>query len=333
MRRIKILDCTLRDGGYCNNWIFGENRIGKIIDAIIQSKVDMVEYGYWDKRRCFDIHSTRIPCLNQVPDRIRANGLVMINYGETDIDTIPQNRGDIWGIRVAFHKKEKKEALLFCRKLKEKGYQVLIQPMVTCSYLPDEFCDMLHEANEIMPHAFYIVDSFGSMQDDEMEQYAQAAEELLDNRIGIGFHGHDNLQRAFQNAEAVICICKKHPVYLDSTIMGMGRGAGNLKTEDILEYCNQYLYADYYIEPVLKARDEVVSGFYREHPWGYTLPLDVAARHHCHPKYAQYLDGKKGLSVNGLNEIFGKIAEEKKYYYDKQYMEKVYSGYVKENLG
>lgn len=333
MSKIRILDCTLRDGGYCNGWVFEKRNIDKIADALLESNVDLIEYGYWDSKSSPNIHSTRFSSLEHIPTLMKSNGLLMINYGEVRIDEIPRDSNKLWGFRVAFHKRDEKEAILFCQQLKEKGYRVFVQPMVTNGYSEEEFYWMLAEMNHILPDGFYIVDSFGSMQDVDVRMYMRMADEQLHSEICVGFHGHDNSKLAFFNAITAMDVCKRHTLYIDSTIMGMGRGAGNLGTENLIEYFNSHGRHEYQIDPILKVIDEVIYHFYADGPWGYSLPFYLAARHNCHPNYARYLDNRKTLTFTGINKIFERIPLNRRVSFDKDYIETVYYEYMKNEGG
>lgn len=125
MPRIRLLDCTLRDGGYCNNWMFGQNNIHKIINGLLEANLDIIEIGYISQRKRFNIECTQYTSFEQVkrfiPESREGKIFVgMINYGEFNIDDIPLYDGtSVEGIRVTFHKKERKDALEFCSKLKD----------------------------------------------------------------------------------------------------------------------------------------------------------------------------------------------------------------------
>ena len=149
MTNIRLLDCTLRDGGYCNNWTFGQNNIHKIVNGLLEANLDIIEVGYISQKKEFNIDRTQYISFEQVSQFIPENreGRIfvgMINYGEFNIDDIPVYDGSsVEGIRVTFHKKERVEALEFCAKLKEKGYKVFIQGMVSLSYTDEEFLDLI----------------------------------------------------------------------------------------------------------------------------------------------------------------------------------------------
>ena len=136
MSKIKLLDCTLRDGGYCNDWMFGNKNIKTIINGLIEANIDIIECGYISQKKNFNIDRTQYTSFEQVKQFIPANkeGKIfvgMINYGEFDIRDIPEYDGSsIDGIRVTFHKKERLEGLQFCQQIKQKGYKVFVQGMV-----------------------------------------------------------------------------------------------------------------------------------------------------------------------------------------------------------
>lgn len=328
MKEIKILDCTLRDGGYCNDWKFGKRNIKRIITALIEAGISMIEYGYYDEKGEFDEDSTKIPVLDGLPAVSEAEYMIMINFGMVEIDHIPEFDAQVKGMRVAFHKKDMDEALLFCNQLQKKGYPVYVQPMVTNSYTLEEYIILLEKVNELKPAVFYIVDSFGSMYDSEMNMYLQLIEKKLRSDIALGFHGHDNSRLAFDNAKTIIENCNRHTIYIDSSIMGMGRGAGNLSTEILMEYCNRHYNGRFGIQPILKVIDEVINYFYLEKPWGYTLAYYLAARHNCHPNYVTYLDNRKTLAIADMDKIFQGFSDEKKSFFDIDYIENVYRNYM-----
>lgn len=328
MKEIKVLDCTLRDGGYCNNWRFGKRNIERIIESLTEAGILLVEYGYLDEKCVRDQDSTKIPSFSDIFFTSAAKYLFMINYGSMSIAQIPKPNTQTGSLRVAFHKKDIDEALLYCGQLQDKGYQVYVQPMVTNSYTLKEYIKLLEQINELKPFAFYIVDSFGSMYDIELNKYLRLADEILQEDIILGFHGHDNTRMAFDNAKIMMKNCNRHTVYIDSSIMGMGRGAGNLSTEIVVEYCNRHLGSNYKMQPILKVIDEVINYFYMDKPWGYTLGYYLAARHNCHPNYASYLDGKKTLPIADMDEIFHSIPAERKYAFDAEYIEHIYMKYM-----
>ncbi len=332
---IRVLDCTLRDGGYCNQWQFGKTGINKIIDGLLKSRVEIVELGFLTNRVShYNMETTKFNEIEQV-DAIIPEGnnhteyVVMINYGEYDLERLPEaNKTKVSGIRVAFHKKDIKQAIEFCRRVKERRYKLYMQPMVTMNYTDKEFLQLLDSANEVSPDAFYIVDSFGTMKKKDLIHYIEMARVNLSKEIVIGFHSHNNLQMAFSNAQTLVEYPLGRDVLVDASIHGMGRGAGNLNLELFLDYLNEIVGQKYDIRPLTITIDDVISRFYRENPWGYSLANYLSAIHLVHPNYAIYFSKKDSLTIEAMDTLFSNIEQEKKAEFDKEYAEQLYIQYM-----
>jgi 4-hydroxy 2-oxovalerate aldolase len=252
----------------------------------------------------------------------------MINYGEYEVEKLPQYDGtSIDGIRVAFHKKDLDEALIMCETIINKGYKLFMQPMVSVSYTDEEFINLINRSNEINPYAFYIVDSFGVMKRKDLMRLYYLVDHNLSKDIFVGYHSHNNIQMAYSNAQALVDLKTKRKLIIDSSVFGMGRGAGNLNTELFIEYLNELNGNKYRIKPLLKIIDKVLNPIYASNFWGYSLPHYVSAMNNCHPSYASYLDDKSTLTVENINEILEGLEESKRNNFDKDYIEKLYVQY------
>lgn len=334
MNKLQVLDCTLRDGGYCNNFKFGYINIKKIIENLIEANIDIVECGFLSDKINYDANYTQFNTIAQIVEMLpnnRTSGkfVAMMNYGEFDEDKLPQRTSKtIDGVRVAFHKKNKQEALKVCEKIQNKGYDVFVQAMVSVSYTDNEFLELISQVNKLKPYAFYIVDSFGTMNCSDLTRLFYLIEHNLDRDIVIGFHSHNNMQLSFANAQTLLGIQTNRKLIIDSSVYGMGRGAGNLNTELFVGYLNETQGACYDIKPLLVVIDEVLNDFYTKNPWGYSLSNYLSAFHNAHPNYAKFLDEKKTLAVKDVNEIFSMMEEERKFTYDKEYIEELYLRYM-----
>lgn len=334
MNKVHILDCTLRDGGYCNQWQFGYNNAKKITAGLVESGVDIIECGFLTDKVSYDKETTRFNSVEQISEIIPKNreGKVfaaMINYGEYTIEKLPVCNGkSIDGIRVAFHKKDLSKALDFCEQIKEKGYKVFIQAMVSLCYSDEEFLTMIRQINEFEPYAFYIVDSFGMMKGKDLIRLFYLVEHNLKKSVWVGFHSHNNMQLAYSNAQSLVNVHTNRNLIIDSCVYGMGRGAGNLNTELFIEFLNENYNKKYSLRPLLIIIDEILNGFYQRNNWGYSLPNYISAIHNTHPDYAGYLDDKKTLTVGEMNEIFDMINADKRFSYDKEYIEDLYIRYM-----
>jgi 4-hydroxy 2-oxovalerate aldolase len=333
MNKIKVLDCTLRDGGYINQWQFGEKNIKEIISSLIDSKVDIVECGFLTEKKERNQDSSLFDSIERIAQYLPVHRkdsmtVCMINYGEYDVENLPQYDGtSIDGIRVAFHKNDLDEALKMCETIMRKGYKLFMQPMVTVSYSDEEFISLINRSNKLNPYAFYIVDSFGVMKRKDLMRLYYLVDHNLSNDIFVGYHSHNNIQMAYSNAQALVDLKTKRKIIIDSSVFGMGRGAGNLNTELFIEYLNELNGSKYKIKPLLKIIDQVLSSIYASNFWGYSLPHYVSAMNNCHPNYASYLDDKSTLTVENINEILEGLEESKRNNFDKEYVEKLYIQY------
>ena len=326
MNNIRLLDCTLRDGGYCNDCHFGFENEKEVVSSLVDANVDIIECGFLMNTVKYDRDRTRFTSLDQVAkiipeDRNGKLFVMLTDYGKYNLDDLPEYDGtSVDGLRVAFHKKDRYAGLEECRQIKAKGYKVFIQAMVSVSYTDEEFVDLLQRVNEIEPYAFYIVDSFGMMSHRDIIRLFSLVEHNLKDTIYIGFHAHNNMQMAFANAQFLAETQTNRDLIIDSSLYGMGRGAGNLTTELFMQYLNRARGSSYDIHPVLHAIDDVIAPFFEEEHWGYSLPNYLSASHSAHPNYAGYLQTQEDLTVQDMNNIFDMMDSKKKFNYDKNYI-------------
>lgn len=334
MSIIQVLDCTLRDGGYCNNCRFGFDNEKKIVHRLVESNIDIIECGFLTNTVEYDRDVTRFTSLDEVAKIIPKNKagktfVMLTDYGKYSPKDLPEYDGtSVDGLRVAFHKKDRAAALEECKEIKKKGYKIFVQAMVSLNYTDEEFLDLIHRANELEPYAFYIVDSFGMMKRKDLTRLFYLVEHNLNEKIKIGFHSHNNLQLAYSNAQSLVDLHSDRELIIDATVYGMGRGAGNLNTELFVQYLNDNADGNYDIKPLLSIIDEILNKFYQRNYWGYSLPNYLSAVHNAHPNYAGYLDDKKTLTVENMNEIFDMMDEDKKVSYDQNYIEELYMRYM-----
>ncbi|MBO5067187.1 MAG: aldolase catalytic domain-containing protein, partial [Clostridia bacterium] len=244
MDKIQVLDCTLRDGGYCNDCKFGSSNMHRIIGGLMDANIDIIECGFLSHKITYQQGVSRFSSAEQINSFIPVEKkgkkfVVLANYGDIDIDKLePRSQNGIDGIRVAFHKKDLENAIVLCGKIKEKGYEVFIQAMVSLSYTDVEFLSLINKVNKLNPYAFYIVDSFGVMKQNDLARLFYLVDNNLNSNIILGYHAHNNLQLAHSNARFFVEINTSRDLVIDTSVMGMGRGAGNLNTEIFIEYLN-----------------------------------------------------------------------------------------------
>ena len=336
--KIKILDCTLRDGGYINNWEFNNSHTIKILNSLNNSKIDIIECGYINDKIGNEKDSTLFNSLQSV-DEVLANisfdkdieKVIMINLGDYDVENLPPKRQtSVDGIRLAFHKKDIEKAFETAYKIKALGYKLYFQPMVTKNYKDIEFLSIIEKTNELNPNAFYIVDSFGSMTLKEFHKYLILSNNNLANNISLGYHSHNNMQLAFSNAISMCTQNLKREIIIDSSIYGIGRGAGNLNTELIADYLNDAYEKNYETLPLLEIIDELLASLMAKNSWGFSPAQFLSASYNCHPNYASYLINKNTNHIVGIKKILDNLPDEKKSSFDKEFIEKLYRNFILE---
>jgi len=334
---VNILDCTLRDGGYINDWSFKDEHTLKILKALSNSKIDIIECGYLNDKKGLEENSTlfdSIDTANKILESLiqsDSQKVVMINFGDFDIKSLSsKNETLIDGIRLAFHKKDLDEALESSKQIISLGYKLYFQPMITKNYKDIEFLSVIEKINELKPYAFYIVDSFGSMTLKEFNKYLILAESNLSKNISLGYHSHNNMQLAFSNAISMCSHVQKREIIIDSSIYGIGRGAGNLNTELIADYLNSSHEKSYDTLPLLETIDELLASLMAKNSWGFSPAQFLSASYNCHPNYASYLVNKNTNHIVSIKKILDNLPEENKTSFDKELIEKLYREYILE---
>lgn len=333
---IKLLDCTLRDGGYVNDWNFGEKTIKNILIKLIASHIDIVECGFLSEKKIVNSERSIYSKPEDVPDignNNKTEVAAMINYGEYDIEHLPNCASSLIKIiRVAFHKVDYISAVNYSNMIAQKGYKVFLQPMNALDYSEEEYKDLIFRTNDSLVKAFYIVDTFGNMRKADLGRLYDLCEKYLRAEMILGFHSHNNMQLSFSNAQELIAKCGNRDIIIDSSVFGMGRGAGNLCTELMIQYLNENWGGEYNLLPILECIDDYINPIYIQHAWGYSVPYYLAAINSCHPNYANYLIGKQTLCVKDINIIIKMIPSDLKVKYDEQIIKKLYLEYLARNI-
>lgn len=334
-RKIELLDCTLRDGGYINDWLFGHDKILTIFERLVSSGVDYIEIGFLDERRQFDMNRTIMPDTNSAnkifknADKGNSTVLAMIDYGTCSIENLqPCDETFIDGIRVIFKEHKMYEALEFCRQVKNLGYKVFAQMVSVTTYSDSKLVEYAQKVNEVMPFATSMVDTYGLLDSEKLLHIAKILDKHLDKGVRMGFHAHNNFQLGYSNAIAFLNLgTAREGILVDGTLYGMGKSAGNAPLELLMMYMNERFNSSYDVTQVLEAVDSVILDIYRKQYWGYNLFFYVAASTHCHPNYVSYLMSKQTLSIKQILEILNSIEFEKKLMYDAKYVENLYLNY------
>lgn len=330
MKNVFLLDCTLRDGGYVNDWMFGEESIKGFCNKIAQTGIEMFEVGFI-KGDTYNSDRAVFPDFESIKKVIAPKKSGLLYFGMLDmsspipLERIPRYDGSSFdGIRVIFKKNKIDEAYTYCKRIKELGYILFVNFVGTDQYSDIEFESAIKKFNAIDPYAMAIVDSFGVIKRKRFIEYVKLADKAMTRGVMLAYHAHNNLQQAFANAEALVEMNLDRSVCIDACVFGMGRGAGNLNLELFAEYLNENHDKHYRIEPMLEIMDEYLSVIYQKRFWGYALPFYLSASAWCHPNYAIYFEQKATLTVKALNELLNSISDKDKANFSKETAEEYY---------
>ncbi len=330
---IQLLDCTLRDGGYINDWNFGEHTIRDILAKLIESGTDYVEVGFLRDCEYMPDKSLFNNCAEIeriLPEkRGKTKFTAMALHNQYDIDKLePWDGRTIDAIRVTFHDYDIDEGLAYIRRVKEKGYKVFINPINIMGYSDEMILQLLHKVNELQPYAFSIVDTFGSMMREDLLRIYSLIEHNLSKNIVIGLHLHENLALSYSLAQEFINIkASDRECVIDASMLGMGRSPGNLCMELIMDYMNKKQSGHYDVNPVLDGIDDHIARLKQIEPWGYNTAYSISAKYNLHRNYAEFLLDKGRLRAKQINQILGSIAADRKTAFDKAYIEKLYQDF------
>ncbi len=343
-RSISLLDCTLRDGGngfeelyFKGNAeaVFDESVKSIIVSELKKSGIDIVEIGSIqstsDDRRCFAQYQTIDELSATMPKEKEDTTLFAGIFRTPDepISLIPEWRpGLCEATRVVLRYSELKKSLDFCEALANKGYKVFIQPMVTMRYTDNDLKMVIDAANRMGAYAVYFVDSYGCMDFNDVKRLSSIYSRELDVNIKVGFHAHNNLNMAFSNALCFVETCQDRDIIIDSCLLGMGLGAGNLQTELIVNYANKELGKKINLNHILRAC-EAINPLFKKGLWGYSLERCVPALQKVAYKYSTEYITNYNLSLSDIFSLLEGMPDDYRYRYTKEYAKEWYDSRIK----
>jgi len=288
---IHVLDCTIRDGGLMNGHHFEDRVVSAVHTACAEAGIDYMEIGYRASRK--DIATGQNGCwrycLEEDIRRIvgeRGAGpklSIMADAGKCEFreDIPPRNESVIDLVRVACYAHQIPLALEMVKDARDKGYETTLNLMAVTTLHESELDEALPLLTESEANAVYVVDSFGALYMTETRRLVERyLAELSAGGICVGIHAHNNLQLAFANT---IEAHAAGATWLDATMGGLGRGAGNCPMELLLGYLGD---ADYRLPPVLRCVEEVIEPLRAALRWGFDLPYMINGLCNLHPKSA-----------------------------------------------
>ncbi len=292
--KIKVLDCTIRDGGLINNHDFDHRFVRAVYKAIAESGVDYMEIGYKNSKKLFSSkdYGTWKFCddedIKRVTDGIESKTKisVMVDVDRVDMEDVkPRKDSPVDMVRVAAYVKDIDKAIFLVNHFAEKGYETTVNIMAISKALDNELNEALHQLEEeSKAQVVYIVDSNGALYQETTEFLIKKAKSILKTKE-IGIHAHNNQQLAFGNTiEAIIHDAN----YVDGTIYGLGRAAGNCPLELLLGFLKNPKFD---IRPILDVISKEFIPLREKIEWGYIIPYAIAGILDEHPRAAMALRG------------------------------------------
>lgn len=292
--QIKVLDCTVRDGGLINNHDFDERFVKEVYKALSASGVDYIELGYKNSKKLFSDKEFGLWkfCDDEVIKRIKDGAQaqtkvsVMVDVGRVELDDVkPCKESPVDMIRTASYVKDIDKAIHMANHFDEKGYETTINIMAISRDQGPELDEALHQIEEeCKVQAVYIVDSFGSLYQEPVEHLVKLFKGILKTKE-VGFHGHNNQQLGFSNTiEAIIHGAN----YLDATVYGIGRAAGNCPLELLVGFLKNPKFD---LRPLLDLISKEFIPLRDKIEWGYIIPYAISGMMNEHPRAAMVLRG------------------------------------------
>lgn len=292
--QIKVLDCTIRDGGLINNHDFDKGFVREVYKRVSLAGIDYIEMGYKNSKKLFSPQEYGLwkfcddEVISEVIDGIESKTKisVMVDVGRVELESIkPKSESPVDMIRVASYVKDMDKAIFMVNHLAAKGYETTINIMAISRDQGIELDEALHQIEEeSQANVVYIVDSFGFLYQETVEHLVKKFKSIIKTKE-TGFHGHNHQQLAFGNTiEAII----HNANYLDATVYGIGRAAGNCPIELLIGFLKNPKFD---IRPILDLISQEFIPLRNKIEWGYIIPYAISGMMNEHPRAAMALRG------------------------------------------
>ncbi len=302
-QEIRVLDCSIRDGGLMNDHQFDDNFVRAVYDTCVKAGVDYMELGYKSSRRiyapgefgawkfCSEDDLRRI--VGDNPTDLKLS--VMADVGRTDYheDILPADDSVLDMVRVATYIHQIPGAIEIIQDAHQKGYETTVNLMAVSAVHESDLDDALEAVAQTDVDAIYLVDSFGAFYSEEIEALTRKYLAITDaTGKQLGIHTHNNQQLAYANTiEAIVHGAN----YLDATIGGLGRGAGNCPLELLIAFLKNPAY---HLRPILQCLEQQIAPLREQVHWGYDLPYLITGMLNQHPREAmRFMDAKERGSI------------------------------------
>ncbi|MCA9237318.1 MAG: aldolase catalytic domain-containing protein [Planctomycetales bacterium] len=291
---LKVLDCTIRDGGLINNHQFTDEIVRATYEACVAAGIDAMEVGYKNSPKQFpkDEYGPWRHCDEADLNRVfaghdaKATGLklcAMADAGKSDYRTqvVPRDESVLDMIRVAFYAHQVSEAVEMIAHFTELGYETTANLMAVSSIKDVEIDTVLTAIAPTAAGTMVIVDSFGHLYREQIDRlYKKYAKAMEGTGKEVGIHAHNNMQLAFANTiEAIILGSNR----VDATMAGLGRGAGNCPMELLLGFLRNPKFR---LRPVIELLQNHIFPLRATVDWGPTVPYNITGQLNLHPRAA-----------------------------------------------
>jgi len=306
-----ILDCTIRDGGHLCKWEFEPICVKESYYAALRSgasyfeigyrnpksKTGLGAFGYCDDDFLLSLFKPSDNCkVTLMIDAGKADGRLFV---KCDPAVTP-----VKAVRVAAYPYEFEKAIRIVEDLYDKGYEVFMN-LMACSEIKDEEYEILKNwKSKVVLTSLNFADSFGSFITKDITFYINKLRNI--GFESIGFHSHNNLQMAFANTLKAI---EEGASFVDASIYGMGRGAGNLPIEVLIAYCEKNGYDQYNAVPYLDIIDRYYIKIFEKIGWGYGLSALMSGIKNIHPYYVTNLLEKGVYTIDEVWNALDTIKE------------------------
>ena len=302
---LKVLDCTIRDGGLMNEWKFEKSMVKDVFHGLAEAGLDYAELGYRVDKKQFspkDFGPWRF-CdeedLREVAFECDTKVSVMCDVGRTDYDAfLPADESIVKLFRVATYVPDIDKAIHLGKHIKGLGYEVSVNIMAVSHALEPDLDEALDQLAATDFDMVYVVDSFGYFYSEQIHWLMEKYKSRLPGKQ-IGIHCHNQQQLAFANTiEGII----KGVNYADGSIYGIGRAAGNCTTELLLGFLKNPKFD---IRPVLDLIEKYFIGLKKDLRWGYETPYTITGMLNKHPRAAMAF--MKGVHGSSFREFYDEL--------------------------
>ena len=296
---IKVLDCTIRDGGLINNHQFSDELVKAVYETCVAAGVDYLELGYKGAKRLYPPteHGKWKHCDEDVlrsivgENKTNVKLCVMADADRCDYktDILPKDKSVIDVIRVACYIHQIPIAVDMIKDAHDKGYETTLNLMALSTVQEDELRTALDVAAKTPVDVLYVVDSYGSLYAEQVDKLVRLFRKAMEGTgKEIGIHTHNNQQLGYANTIAAIIAGANR---LDATINGLGRGAGNCQMELLLGFLKNPKFK---LRPVLECIQKHFVPLSKQIEWGYNLQYMISGLLNQHPREAiQWLESEK----------------------------------------